>query len=432
VKNVLILVLLIASGLGAYFAVKSQLRLTPENVKGRTAKLVRGDLRLPINATGSIRSARRVEIKSEASGEVIEIARQAGDRVKAGDLIIRLNPDEEQRSAHRAKLELLAAEARLMTAEVALQQTATVDLEKAESAIEQLEQSLRLSRFKLTKTQNLQPGMRSEEELLQWDTTVKNHEAQLLSARAELERVKLSKTRAEQDVKQARASLETAQYNLADAEKRLTKTDIVAPLNGIVGDVRVQIGEVIQGGKTTLTGGTVLAVVLDATNLIVRADVDEADIGRILNIAPSWARPGNDGSVVPPTVTDEAGARALSATPLPKITVETFRDKEFLGLIQRVYPEPDARQGVVTYFVDVAILGGSYDVLLPGMRADVSFTSEEVKDVVLCPNEAIRDGPSGGLGVFIPDPSAPPEERLTRFVPCNFGLDNGNFSEVKS
>ncbi len=430
-KNTIIFFLVLIAAVTGYFALKSQLRLTPEGVKGKTATLVRGDLKLPINATGSIRSARRVEIKSEASGEVIEIARFAGDRVKKGDFIIRLNPDEEQRSANRARLDLNTAEARLETARISLKQEETVNPTKARAAIEQLEQSLRMSRYNFNKAQNLSESTRSEQEILQWDSTVKNQEAQLESARAELERVRLTKVRAEQEVKQAQASLETAQFNLADAEKRLSKTDIVAPIDGIVGDIRVQIGEVIQGGKTTLTGGTVLAVVLDSDNLIVRADVDEADIGRILDIAPPWARPGNDGSVAAPALTDPAEAKSLSSTPLPTITVESFRDREFTGLIQRVYPEPDPRAGVVTYFVDVAILGGRHDVLLTGMRADVNFTSQEVKNVVLCPNDAIRDGPLGGLGVFIPDPAAPPEERATKFVSCLFGLDNGNFSEVR-
>ena len=79
---------------------------------------------------------------------------------------------------------------------------------------------------------------------------------------------------------------------------------------------------------------------------------------------------------------------------------------------------------------DVVIISENRDLLLPGMRADVSFTSEHAENVVLCPNEAIREGPGNELGVYVPDDEAPAEERKVKFVACKFGLDNGNYSEV--
>jgi hypothetical protein len=65
------------------------------------------------------------------------------------------------------------------------------------------------------------------------------------------------------------------------------------------------------------------------------------------------------------------------------------------------------------------------------MRADVRFTSEHVKDVVLCPNEAIREGPAGELGVYVPKKAVAEDEWPAEFVACKFGLDNGNYSEVR-
>ena len=122
-----------------------------------------------------------------------------------------------------------------------------------------------------------------------------------------------------------------------DESLRLTKTDIISPINGVVADVRTQIGEVIQGGKTTLTGGTVLAIVLDDQRVLVRAEVDEADIGRILLISPPWAIPGHDAILQMPT--DLEAASAAVKFP-PEITVESFRDEEFQGVIERIYPGP--------------------------------------------------------------------------------------------
>ena len=426
-KNVLLFILLTTTVVAGYIAATSRLRLSVDQLKGKTEVLVRGDLTIPINATGEIKPMLRVEIKSEASGEVVTIARRPGERVKAGDLLIRLQRDDEQRSVNRTKLEVKAAEARLREAEFQYQQIQTSDLQSAQAQVDQVDANLVLAVFKLEKLTRLPEHQRNSEELLQRQTAVAVQQAQLDGARAGLERAKLAVPLAEQRVRQAEAAYESAQQTLGDAEKRLSKTDIVSPIGGVVADIRTQIGEVIQGGKSTLTGGTVLAVVFDIDTLLVRAEVDESDIGRVLEIAPAWAIPGRpDDAEVP----DDLFAVAKGMDQLPVITVESFRDEEFLGIVERIYPEPKNLSGVVTYLVDVVITSDNRTSLLPGMRADVRFTSEHVENVVLCPNEAIRQGKGGKLGVYIPKPGAPAEEHATVFVPCLFGLDDGNSSQV--
>ncbi len=148
----------------------------------------------------------------------------------------------------------------------------------------------------------------------------------------------------------------------------------------------------------------------------------------MLAIAPPWAKPGHDGSVPMPTDTQEALRQTQHP---PTITVESFRDQEFLGVIQRIYPEPKAISNVVTYMVDVVITSDNRNILLPGMRADARFTAEHASDVLLCPNEAIREGPDGRLGVYIPKPGAPATDRETEFVAVKLGLDDGNNVEIR-
>ncbi|MBU0718829.1 MAG: hypothetical protein KJ749_11315, partial [Planctomycetes bacterium] len=428
VKNVIIFILAASTIVAGYMVAVAKFRLPIEGLEGKTEKIIRGDLTLPINATGEIRPNRRVEIKSEASGEVVEIAKHAGDQVRVGDLLIRLQPDDEQRIVNRARLDLEVAKARLEDARIILRQAETADLRTAQAQVDQLQESVRFAKFRWDKVIALPEHQRNEEELLQHETTYLSQAAQLENAKANLEKARLTIPRAQQTVKQAEATLETIEYNLADAEKRLAKTDILSPLDGVVANVKTQIGEVIQGGKTTLMGGTVLAVVLDVGRLIVRAEVDESDIGRVLAIAPEWATPGHDGSVLMPADLTQAGAHVDHPT---TITVESFRDEEFAGVIERIYPEPEVLTGVVTYPVEVVITSANRDRLLPGMRADVRFTSEHAADVVLCPNEAIREGSSGELGVYVPKAGSSSQERETEFIACKFGLDNGNYSEVR-
>jgi len=427
VKNAIIAILLLVVVVVGYYAATT-LRLPMENIEGKTEKVVRSDLTLPINATGEVRPALRVEVKSEASGEVIEIAKRAGDRVRAGDLLIRLQPDDEQRSVDRSTQELQIAEARLNTSRINLEQARGADLASAQAQVDQLAPLVTLAKFRKEKLERLPSDQKNDEEIIQRDSEVERQIAQLEAAKAGLVKAKLAVPRAEQEQKQAEATYETAKANLGDAQKRLTKTTILSPIDGVIADVKVQIGEVIQGGKTTFTGGTVLAVLLDAEKLLVRAEVDESDIGRVLALAPPWAQPGHDESIKMPDNPSEA---AKTMQHLPLITVESFRDEEFQGLIERIYPEPKSFQGVVTYLVDVVVTSENRIRLLSGMRAEVRFTSEHVENVLLCPNEAIREGPSGKLGVFVPKAGAQPSEHETEFVPCKFGLDNGNYSEVR-
>ncbi|MBI1825885.1 MAG: HlyD family efflux transporter periplasmic adaptor subunit [Planctomycetes bacterium] len=427
-KNLIIAILAVSTLVAGYMVATAKLRLGIENVEGKTEKIIRGDLTLPINATGEVKPGLRVQIKSEASGEVTEITHKASDLVKKGELMIRLNPDDEQRSVDRARQDLQVAEARKFTAQLILEQARSADLQAAQAHVDALIPAVEMSQFRLNKILKMDAALTNDEELLERRTAASTTFAQLGEAKATLERAKIAIPRAEQDLRSAEANYESAKASLADAEKRLFKTKIVSPVDGVVSDIFTQIGEVVQGGKTTLTGGTVLAVVLDLDKRMVQAEVDESEIGRVLALAPPWAKPGHEG-------TDQMPADVISASAkmenLPSITVESFRSEKFTGVIERIYPEPKSISGVVTYLVEVVVVSDNRSLLLPGMRAEVTFTSERVNNALLCPNEAIRESSRGGFGVYIPKPGVASTERETQFVPCKFGLDNGTYSEVR-
>lgn len=427
-KNTILVILLLATIVLGYSFIVENYRL-PLGDKGELSKVFRGDLTLPITATGEVRPTRRIVIKAEASGEVIEILKQGGDLVRKGDVLIRLEKTEEQRSVDRAKQDVRIARAQWEQRKIDLAQAEGPDLERAKETVTQFEESVKLLEFRKQRVLDLEEHQRTAEDLLQRTTQLEQERSKLEVARSEIESANLQIERLEQLVAQQEATYNIAEANLADAEKRLRKTDIVAPIDGLVSTVRTQVGEIVQGGKTTLTGGTELAVLLDTSRLVVRAEVDEADIGRVLEIAPNWAVPGNDGSIAVPTDFEQIAAEDDQS---PRITVEAFRDEEFRGVIERIYPEPRSLNNVVTYEVDVVVVGDNREKLLPLMRAEVEFTSEHLSNVVLCPNEAIREGPNNKLGVYVPPPPGADSEADPEFVPCSFGLTNGTYSEVKS
>jgi HlyD family secretion protein len=425
-KNIVIAILTVVLLVVGYMQLV-KLRLPTPGSEGKTAKVIRGDLTLPINATGEVKSAYRVEVKAKASGEVIKIALNAGDRVRAGDLILSLLRTEEQRTVDRAKQETAIAKARLSTARLKLELAKGADLNSVKARVAELEPLIAYSKFRKDKIEALEATQRNEEEVRQRDSDYRRQLAQLDAAKAAVEKAGLAIPLAENAIAEAASSYEAAKSTLADAEKRLRETNVHSPIDGVIADIKVQIGSIIQGGQTTFGNGTVLAIVLDMDRLLVQAEVDESDIGSVLAIAPEWAKPGHESSVQMPT--DLAVALAAVEHP-PEITVESFRDEIFTGVIERIFPEPKSTGGVVTYLVDVVVTSENRHRLLSGMRADVRFTSEYVTDVVLCPNEAIKEGPLGKLGVYVPKKGTDPAERATEFIPCKLGLDNGVYSEV--
>ncbi|MCH7870340.1 MAG: HlyD family efflux transporter periplasmic adaptor subunit [Planctomycetes bacterium] len=426
-KNLLIFVLLLSTVVVGYIAAKGSMRMNLAALRGTTATITRGDLTIPINATGEVKPVRRIVIKSEASGEVIEIASLPGERVRAGDLIIRLLPDDEERNVNRAQQSLAVAAAAWKEAESVYEQAQTADIAGAQGAVDQAHARLSVSKLQADRARE-NPQDYHEEERITREATYKSDRAQVAIAEANLEKAKKAVTRAEQAVVRAKANHQTVQNNLGDAEKQLAKTRIVAPIDGIVAQINTQIGEVIQGGKQNLTGGTALAVLIDMERLVLRAEVDEADIGRVLDRSPLWARPGHDETRRMP----ENLAEAVSQVPYPAtITVETFPDESFEGIIERIYPEPTKLSNVTTYIVDVIIVSENREKLLPGMRAEVEFTSEHFEAVILCPNEAIRPGPDGTLGVYVVRSDAPPGELPYTFRPCKIGLTDGSKTHIK-
>ncbi len=424
-KKSIVIIIVTASLVGGYFKLRSmELEFAWE--KGETVKIGRGDLTIPINATGPISPLSRHQIKSQASGEVIEILKFPGDPVKEGELLMRLKKDNERRSYDRAEADVTRTRAALESAKIKGRRLKSVGLQQAKLRIDQTQAQLDLAEFNFNKIKRLfDDDQSSNDEYVRFESQLKELVARLRLAEADLADAEIAIELAHQDVVLARAANDQAETALRDAEERLAETDIISPVDGVIVDVLTQIGEVIQGGRTTLTGGTVLAIVANMDKIYVRAEVDEADIGAVCNLVDDWAKPGFERPDV--QVPIEA------ATPV-KVRVESFHEEEFTGTIERIYPEPSSLNStIVTYQVDIVLTSDNRDKLLAGMQADVEFTAQSAYDSVLVPHEAIhRNEISDELGVYIPVDTPGSDEQDKKFIPCKFGLDNGMYAQVLS
>jgi HlyD family secretion protein len=354
-----------------------------------------------------------------------------------------LDPSDEERNVKRAENEVARAEAALRQARLQLESRRTSAIEHLEAQIRGLDAQLVDARFDLEEIKRLlAQDIGSNKELINLQARHDQLAAQLDVLRAERAQADIAIQLAEQDVVLAEKALENAVTALSDARERHAETQIRAPIDGMITVINVEVGEVVQGGRTTITGGTVLAVVADISEIIVRTEVADADIGAVLWLAPVEARPGGEslagelqaGDVAIMTDSNGLAERVMvEGTPV-KIHVDAFRDEDFEGVIERIYPEPRTIQNIVTYLVDIRVTSPNWRklALVLGMQADVEFTAQAVKDALLVPHDAIRTGPSGGLGVYVPFKAEGQTEARPQFVPCRFGLDNGLYAELIS
>ena len=177
-----------------------------------------------VAATGSIEPIRVIDVKSQASGEVLTVAVELGAKVERGDLLVRIDPRDVRNVFEQAQADLEVAEARSTIAQRQLARTSTLH----ESAI----------------------------------VTEDEYESSLLEAA------------------NAKASLVKARTNLQLASERLNDVAVAAPITGIVVEKTVEQGQIITSAKE-VTGGTILLRMADLDEVQVRTLVDETDIGAI-------------------------------------------------------------------------------------------------------------------------------------------------------
>jgi HlyD family secretion protein len=196
----------------------------PEEPIYRLVPVSTRDINVNVTAAGAVEPVMTVEVRSKASGEIFEMRVEIGDQVRAGALLLRVDPRVPEASLRQAVADSVLAEAQYATAQSQLRRT---------------------------------EGL---------------HESQSITE-VEFEDARLA-------VASARASLISAARSLEDARISAEDTEVRAPLTGVVIDKRVEEGSVI----TSATGASAGSVLLQMANLDtvqIRALVDETDIGRI-------------------------------------------------------------------------------------------------------------------------------------------------------
>ncbi len=242
-----IVVLLGALAAGGVFVVTStevgeQLRaqLTGQRSEGEGTEVqleaaTLGDLTRTVSAPGSIEPQTLVKISSQVSAKVLALPFREGQRVKAGDVVVRLDP--QNLVARKA-----SAEARLRSEE------ARLDGAKAQ------EINARLTYERLG--QLLETG----------DVT-----------RAEFDGAEASYLQARSNLRAMEASIEVAQADIDQVNDDLSNTVIESPIDGVITALNTEVGETVIVG-TTNNPGSVVMEIADLSDMLLKAQVDETNI----------------------------------------------------------------------------------------------------------------------------------------------------------
>ncbi|MGH8004403.1 MAG: efflux RND transporter periplasmic adaptor subunit, partial [Limisphaerales bacterium] len=165
---------------------------------------------------------------------------------------------------------------------------------------------------------------------------------------------------AELAYQQAHSQRVRAEAALSTAAERLAETELKAPIDGIILKKDVEEGQVISSGVSSVSGGTTIALLANLDKVNVLADVDETDIGRV-----------KVGQTV-------------------KAVADAFPDNEFVGRVLKIAPLAKVEQNVTTFEV-TAEVDNPRHLLKSGMNANVQIMTAEARDVLLVPNEAVKE-----------------------------------------
>jgi HlyD family secretion protein len=334
----------------------------------RTLPVERGDLVQKVLATGTVNPVTLVQVGSQVSGTISNIYVDFNSKVERGLMVAQIDP---------ALFEAQVAKAR------ADYQSALADVEKGRAEVENTSRTL--ARMRAVRERDLVSQAEVDDAQMKSDT-----------AKAEL-------AAAQSKVGQTKASLDLAETNLR-------YTTIRSPVDGIVVDRTVDVGQTVAA---SFQAPVMFKIAADLAKMQVDTNVDEADIGRVV--------------------------RGQEAT----FSVDAYSGEEFSGRVDQVRNAPQQVQNVVTY--DVVIMVDNRDLKLkPGMTANVAIITARKNGVLKVANSALRFTPRpaepGAAGARAAPP--PTEEKgwqrvwvvdatgkLTA-VPVQVGISDGVDSEV--
>jgi HlyD family secretion protein len=306
-----------------------------------------------VSASGKIQPEVEVKISPDVPGEIIALYVKEGDSVKKGQLLLKIQPENYVSVVDRFK----------------------AGVNQSRATAEQTKASIARAESQLLRAQmeyNRQKKLLADKVISQSD--FETAEANLKIAKQDVDASK-------SNFEAAKFGINSAEAALKDASENLRKTNIYAPMNGIVSKLAVELGERVVG--TSQMAGTELLRIADLNNMEVRVNVNENDIIRV----------------------------GLGDTVIVDVDAYSASNKKFKGLVTQVAntangagsltgAATNSTESVTEFEVRIKILASSYRDLIdakkgkkypfkPGMTATVDIVTATKPSVLSVPISAV-------------------------------------------
>jgi HlyD family secretion protein len=358
------------------------IKVTVEKVAKRTIIEV-------VNAPGKVYPEIEVKVSPDISGEITELTVQEGDSVKRGQVLARIYADiySTQRDQASAGVSQSQAQVAASQAQVANSQAALAALKA------NLEQAQR--------TYNMQKQLYDEKVISLNEFNMADAAMKTATANYNAAVQGIKSTQA--NVQSARAGVQSARANLQKTNKDLSRTVVIAPMDGVVSLLNVKKGEKVVGNS--VMAGTEILRVADMQKIEVRVDVSENDIPKV-----------------------KLGDSAV-------VEVEAYSNRKFKGIVTQISSSnngastlnalANTSSDVTNYKVYIRILPESYMDIIgkgsfpfrPGMSANVDIQTKRHINVLSVPiNTIAAREKSDSSKTSMPSASADDDFDVVAFV----------------
>ncbi len=354
---VVMALLVVAGGAAAYFA-----RQRDEGPRVSAEALDRRDLEAIVSASGKIDPKKTVNISAQSMGRVTRLAVNEGDRVKAGQFLLQIDPVTAESAVRRDEAAVGAAR---------------TGLEQSRVQLQSAQASLDLARQSSKRQEDLwQAGLTTREAREKTQAEVDVRESDLRAREQEI------RTREEQ-LRQQLAGLTSSQHSLAQAR-------FESPFDGIVTRRNVEVGENVVVG-TMNNAGTVLLTIADMSVIEAEVEVDETDIPLVQLGQPA------------------------------KVTIDAIADRTFRGRVAEIGNSPIQTTGAqmggqrtATNFKVVVTLEEHVADVRPGFTCTAEITTATRQKAVAVPIQAltVRELVYDEKGNVVRQPPRPPQPRF--------------------
>jgi HlyD family secretion protein len=320
-----------------------------DGIKVSTEKATKRMIIETVNATGKVYPEIEVKISPDISGEITELNVLEGDSVKKGQVLARIYAD------------IYATQRDQAAAAVNQQQAMTANSQSQMDA-------LKATMDQAERTYNRQKQLLEDKVISKAE--FEQAESGYLSAKANY-------NAAIESIKGNKASIISAQANLSRANKDLSRTTLIAPMNGVISSLSVKKGERVAGNSFAL--GTEMMRVADMTVMEVRVNVGENDIVKV-NIGDS-----------------------------ADVEVDAYNNRKFKGIVTQIAASTatsasglasTTSNDVTNYEVRIRLDAGSYSDLIdpnkskkfvfrPGMNASADIKTKRHNDVLSVPINSV-------------------------------------------